>query len=645
MAAAPNNSNNRRDDLRNIAIIAHVDHGKTTLVDAMLRQTGSISAKDDAGRECIMDSIDLERERGITILSKNTSVKYGGTVIHIVDTPGHADFGSEVERVLRMVDGVLLLVDAMDGPMPQTRFVLKKSLALGLKPIVVINKIDRRNCDPHAALDKVFHLCMELGADDKQLDFPVIYACGREGWATTDTAKKGTDLKPLFDAIIKHVPGPFEKDAEPLRMLITMLDYSSYTGRIGIGRIFQGKIVPGQMVAMGSRNSRTAAEQRASGSSSVGRYATRPTGVGGYADDRERAPVTRKVMQVMGFKGLERVQLEKARSGDIVAVSGLEGVEAGDTLSPSEEPAFLDTLEIEKPTVSMEFYASDSPFAGRDGKFVTAAQLRDRLLLEAESNVGLKVEEIAGKGGFKVSGRGELHLAILIEIMRREGFELCVSKMTVITRAENGIIMEPVEHLVLDAPAEYQGAVMEVLGRRGAQMRDMRLSEDKRVRFEYVISARALIGFKSEFMAFTKGNGLMNYSFGGYLPEGKFTPPKRNGAFIAKEPGQSAAYALNSLQEHGTMFVGPGEKVYAGQIVGENCRGNDLVVNPCKEKKQTNMRSSACDESIILTPPRRFSLEQAIEYVEEDEFVEATPKSLRLRKKVLDHSLRKRSGK
>ncbi|MBI4803339.1 MAG: translational GTPase TypA [Elusimicrobia bacterium] len=611
MATASNDGDNRRADLRNIAIIAHVDHGKTTLVDAMLRQTGSLSAKDDGGRECILDSNDLERERGITILSKNTSVKYGGTVIHIVDTPGHADFGSEVERVLRMVDGVLLLVDALDGPMPQTRFVLKKSLALGLKAIIVINKIDRPNCDPHATLDKVFALCMELGASDEQLDFPVVYACGREGWATLDAAVKGKDLKVLFDAIVNYVPGPLEKDSEPLRMLVTMLDYSPYTGRIGIGRVFQGVITPGQMVALGSP---------------------------------ERAPVTRKVMQVMGFKGLERVPLEKARSGDIVAVSGLEGVEVGDTLSPAEEPGFLAGLEIEKPTVSMEFYASDSPFAGRDGKFVTATQLRDRLLREAESNVGLKVEEMPG-GGFKVSGRGELHLAILIETMRREGFELCVSKMTVITRLENGIVMEPVEYLVLDSPTEYQGAVMDALGRRGAQMKDMRLSEDGRVRFEYIISARALIGFKSDFMTFTKGTGLMNYSFGGYLPEGNFTPPKRNGAFIAKEPGPSAAYALNSLQDHGTMFVAPGEEVYAGQIVGENCRGNDLVVNPCKEKKQTNMRSSTCDESAILTPPRRFSLEQAIEYIEEDEFVEAAPRTLRLRKKVLDHSLRKRGDK
>ena len=598
----------RRQDLRNIAIIAHVDHGKTTLVDAMLKQTGAFT--DKAGEEaiCIMDSNDLERERGITILSKNTSVRFGDKTIHIVDTPGHADFGSEVERVLRMVDGVLLLVDALDGPMPQTRFVLKKSLALGLRPIVVINKVDRPNCDPHAALDKVFNLFMELGASDSQLDFPIVYAVGRDGWAAADYHKPEKDLEFLFEAIIKHVPGPLDLDDQPLRMLVTMLDYSSYTGRIGVGRIVQGRIAAGQQVAMGSPS---------------------------------RPPANRKVMQLMGYRGLERVTIKEARSGDIVAVAGLEGIEVGDTVSAPDNPGVLPTLEIEQPTLSMEFYANDGPFAGREGKFVTATQIRDRLLREQETNVGLKVEELPA-GGFKVSGRGELHLSILIETMRREGFELCVSKMAVITHVENGATVEPVETLLLDAPAEFQGAVMNALGMRGAQMKDMQTGDDGRVRFEYVISSRALIGFKGEFMTSTRGSGLMHHNFHGFLPVGSFSLPQRNGVFVAKESGKTASYALNSLQDHGTMFVAPGEDVYAGQIVGENCRTNDLVANPCKEKKQTNMRSSTSDASILLTPPRVMSLEQAIEYVEEDEFVEVTPKSIRLRKKILDHSQRKR---
>lgn len=598
----------RRPDLRNIAIIAHVDHGKTTLVDAMLKQTGAFTDKSGEEAVCIMDNNDLERERGITILSKNTSVRYEDTTIHIVDTPGHADFGSEVERVLRMVDGVLLLVDALDGPMPQTRFVLKKSLELGLRPIVVINKVDRPNCDPHAALDKVFSLFMELGATDQQLDFPTIYSVGRDGWASHDYNQKKPDLKDLFEAILRHVPGPLDLDDQPLRLLVTILDYSSYTGRIGIGRIVQGRISSGQQVMMAFPGAQ---------------------------------PVQRRVMQLMGYKGLERVSIKEARSGDIVAVAGLEGIEVGNTVSDTENPGALPSLEIEQPTLSMEFYANDGPFSGREGKFVTATQIRDRLYREQETNVGLKVEDIP-QGGYKVAGRGELHLAILLETMRREGFEICVSKMAVITHEENGVTVEPVELLMLDAPAEYQGAVMTALGARGAQMKDMQVGDDGRVRYEYVISSRALIGFKGDFMTFTKGSGLMHHNFHGFMPGGSFSRPQRNGVFIAKEMGKTASYALNSLQDHGIMFIGPGEDVYSGQVVGEHCRANDLVTNPCKEKKQTNMRSSTADASILLTPPHRMSLEQAIEYVEEDEFVEITPKSIRLRKKVLDHSQRKR---
>lgn len=608
----PHKPENRRKDLRNIAIIAHVDHGKTTLVDAMLRQTGAFRDKAGETRECIMDSNDLERERGITILSKNTSIRYNDAVIHIVDTPGHADFGSEVERILKMVDGVLLLVDAADGPMPQTRFVLKKSLELGLRPIVVINKIDRSGADPHGSLDKVFSLFIDLGASDRQLDFPVVYACGREGWAVMDPDERGKDLTPLFETVIKHVPGPLKEDEKPLRMLVTMLDYSSFTGRIGIGRIFQGRIDANKPVAI------------------IG-----PDGV----------PVTRKVSQLFGFRGLERAEILSAGSGDIVAVSGMAGIQVGDTIASADDPGPLPRLEIEQPTLSMEFYPNDSPFAGRDGKFVTSSHLRNRLLKEQETNVGLSVAELPDSGAFKVSGRGELHLSVLIETMRREGHELAVSKMTVITHQENGVTVEPVEYLVLDISAAYQGNVMEALGRRGAQMKNMTTIGDAGLRFEYVISAKALIGFKSEFMTFTKGTGLMHHSFYGYLPEGKFQPPKRNGVFIAKEPGETASYALNSLQDHGKMFVSPGVEVYLGQIVGEHCRANDLVVNPCKGKKQTNMRSSTSDMSIILTPPVIMSLEQAIEYVAEDELVEVTPENIRLRKKILDHSLRKRGEK
>jgi len=603
----------RREDLRNIAIIAHVDHGKTTLLDAMLRQTGAFQDKDGEVRECIMDSNDQERERGITILSKNTSVQYKGALIHIVDTPGHADFGSEVERILRMVDGVLLLVDAMEGPMPQTRFVLKKSLDLKMRPIVIINKLDKPNCDPHSALDKVFSLFIELGATDEQLDFPVLYACGKEGWVSGNSDKKTDNLNALFETIMEHIPGPLEKDNEPFRMLVTMIDYSSYTGRIGIGRIFQGKVSAGETISM--------------------------------ASTFDKPPVARKIVDLMGFRGLKRLPLKTARSGDIIAMSGLEGIEVGDTVSSLENPGVLATLEIEKPTISMEFSANDGPFSGKEGKFVNVSQLKERLFREQHTNVGLKVEEIPNKGGFKVSGRGELHLAVVIENMRREGFEFLVSKMTVIRHEENGVIVEPMEYLALDAPSNFQGAIIEALGRRGGSMKDMAVGDAGRVKFEYTIASRSLIGFKSEFLTLTKGNGLMHHSFHGYTPEDNVQTPKRNGVFIVKLPGKTASYALNNLQDQCRFFIGPGEQVYAGQIVGENCRSNDLVVNPCKEKKQTNMRASTADEGIILTPPVRMSLEQAIEYVEDGESVEVTPQSLRLRKKILNHALRRRSEK
>ena len=602
----------KRNDLRNIAIIAHVDHGKTTLVDAMLKQTGYFKIKNKEQTECVMDSNDLERERGITILSKNTSIKYGDTRIHIVDTPGHADFGSEVERILKMVEGVLLLVDALDGPMPQTRFVLKKALEHNLKCMVVMNKIDRPNAKPDEALDKVFSLFLELGATDEQLNFPIIYCSGKNGWATLKLNEKNEDLKPLFQAIVDHIPGPELKDEEPLRMIVTMLDYSSYTGRIAIGRIFQGRVSRGQNILLLSKSGKN---------------------------------LNRKVVQILGYMGLERIDLESAGSGDIVSLCGIEGIDVGDTISCAEEPGLLEGITVDEPTVSMGFYVNDGPFAGRDGKFVTITQIRDRLFREAHTNVGLKVEELTGESGFKVSGRGELHLSILIETMRREGYEICVSKMKVITRRENDVVMEPVEYLILDAPSEFQGVVMESMGRRGAQMKNMEIVGDNRARYEYIISAKALIGFKNDFLTASRGTGIMHHSFFGFLPEGNFQPIQRNGVFVAKETGQSAAYALNSLQDHGTLFIGPAMDVYLGQIVGENDHENDLVVNPCKEKKQTNMRSSTSDESAILTPPHIMSLEQSIEYISDDEFVEITPNFVRMRKKVLDHSLRKRGDK
>ncbi len=600
-----------RKNLRNIAIIAHVDHGKTTLVDSMLKQTGYFKSKDQ-NAQCVLDSNDLERERGITILSKNTSVNYKGVTIHIVDTPGHADFSSEVERVLKMVDGVLLLVDALDGPMPQTRFVLKKALQLNLKALVVINKIDRPNAAPHLALDKVFSLFIDLNATDAQLDFPVIYASGKEGIATIDLSVKGENLNPLFDAIISHLPGPSEESDKSLRMLVTMLDYSPYTGRIGIGRIFQGKVSKNQEVMLMSESGKN---------------------------------LRRRILQIMKFEGLEKKEVQEASCGDIVALYGLDGIDVGDTVSSIDDPGYLEGLRIDEPTVSMEFYANDGPFAGREGKFVNITQIRDRLFREAQINVGLKVEEIPQESGYKVSGRGELHLSVLIETMRREGFELCVSKMRVITHKENGVLMEPVEYLILDFPSEFQGIIMEAMGRRNAQMKNMEIDSHGRIRLEYLISSKALLGFKNEFMTLTKGNGMMHQSFHGYMPEGNFQPPTRLGVFIAKETGKTAAYAINSLQDHGTLFIGPGEDVYMGQIVGENLRDNELIVNPCKEKKQSNMRSSGSDEAILLTPPRIFSLEQALEYIAEDEYVEVTPKSVRMRKKVLDHSLRKRGDK
>lgn len=601
----------RRNDVRNIAIIAHVDHGKTTLVDSMLKQTGEFKVKQDAAQECVMDSNDLERERGITILAKNTSVIYKDTTINIVDTPGHADFGGEVERILKMVDGVLLLVDAYDGPMPQTRFVLKKSLELGLRPIVVVNKVDRPGARPHEALDKTFGLFVDLGAHDTQLDFPVVYASGRDGWASLELEHKSENLFPLFDTIVKHVPAPAADPDKPLQMLVTILAHDNFVGRIAIGRIFAGEIKKNMPVTLVKRDGKQA------------KY---------------------RITKILRYFGLVQREMEAAQSGDIVAVAGVEDANVGDTIASADNPQALPPMTIDEPTLVMEFMVNDSPFAGQDGEFLTSRHLRERLLHEQEINVGLRIEEIANSSTFRVAGRGELHLSILIETMRREGFELAVSKPEVIDKVVDGKTLEPAEYLVLDVEETYQGASLELLGSRGAQMKDMKV-ENGRVRLEYIITARALIGFKSEFLTITRGNGLMHHSFYGYIPKEKGERLRQKGVLVAQEAGLTTAYAMESTQERGTLFVGTNTPVYEGMIIGECSRDNTLIVNPCKKKALTNMRASGSDDAAILTPPRILSLEQALEFIETDELVEITPKNIRLRKKYLDKNARKRAEK
>ena len=599
-----------RQDIRNVAIVAHVDHGKTTLVDAMLKQTGAFLVKMGGPTEQVLDSNELERERGITILAKCTSVRYKDVTINIVDTPGHADFGSEVERILHMVDGVLLLVDAADGPMPQTKFVLRKALAQGLPPIVVINKMDRPGARPGKVFDEVSCLFIDLGAQDHQIDFPILFASGREGWASFDEGGGGKDLQPLFESILKNVPPPKADPDAPLQMLVTMSDYSSYHGSIGIGRISAGRIKPGMPVAL-----------------------LKPDG------RRIQAKVTR----LDGFVGLSRAPVEEAGAGDIVAVAGPEGVEVGDTISAADATLGLTPIAIDAPTLSMEFMVNDSPFAGREGKFVTSRHLKARLEKERRINVGLRIEELPGEGHFKVSGRGELHLSVLIETMRREGFEVAVSRPEVINKEENGVTLEPAELLVLDIETSYQGPVFEALGRRSAKMQNMHAEGKLRLRLEYVIAARALIGFKSELLTLTRGTGILHHSFHGYIPRAGEIPIRANGVMIAKYPGLTTGYALYNLQDRAVMFQGPNVEVYPGMIVGQNSRENDLIVNPCKAKHMSNMRSKSADEALAITPPRIFSLEQAIEFIDADELVEVTPKSIRLRKKILDPSKRKRA--
>ena len=600
----------RRNDVRNIAIIAHVDHGKTTLVDGLLRQTGEFMVKPDAAQEQVLDSNELERERGITILAKCTSVPYKDATINIVDTPGHADFGSEVERILRMVDGCLLLVDAQDGPMPQTRFVLRKSLALGLAPIVVINKMDRPNAKPSAALDAVFALFIDLGASDPQLDFPIVYAAGKQGWASLDMDTPGKDLNPLFDTIMSHVPAPLADVGKPFQMQVTMLDRSNYLGKIAIGRVYNGKVARHSPVAL-------------------------------IKGEGEK-PKNYKVTQLLRHFGLERREVQDVQAGDIIALAGIEDADVGDTIADIENPVYLPPLVIDEPTMSMEISVNNSPFAGREGKFVTSRHIRERLLQEKAINVGLKIEELPGEGNFRVAGRGELHLAILIETMRREGYELAVARPEVIDKVIDGAKHEPTEHLVIDVESQYQGPILESMGRRGSRMLKMETEGTGRIRLEYVIPARALMGFKSELLTSTKGTGLMHHSFHGYEPRAGEPARRPNGVLVAMEQGLSTGYALNALQERAVFFIGPGVQVYEGMIVGQNSRTNDLVVNPCKAKQLTNMRSKATDDAIALSPPKIFSLEQAIEYIERDELVEVTPESIRLRKKVLEKARRKR---
>lgn len=592
----------RKENIRNIAIIAHVDHGKTTLVDGMLRQSG-IFRENEQVQERVMDSNDLERERGITILAKNTSVRYKGMKINIVDTPGHADFGGEVERVLKMVDGVLLLVDAFEGPMPQTRFVLRKALQLNLKPIVVINKIDRPEARPAEVIDEVLDLFIELGADDEQLEFPVVYASSREGYAVLELEDEKKDLEPLFKTIIEYVPAPSGDVDKPLQLLVSNIDYDDYVGRIAIGRIDRGKVITGQQAAVCQKNGNI---------------------------------YQAKVSRLYKFEGLKRVEADEAEVGDIVAVSGITAINIGETICDVSTPEPLPFVNIDEPTLSMTFSVNNSPFAGREGTFVTSRHLRDRLFKELETNVSLRVEETDSPDAFKVSGRGELHLSILIETMRRQGYEFQVSKPKVIMKEIDGVECEPVEFLTIDVPEDYMGVVMEKLGARKAEMVNMHSAAEGYMRLEFKIPARGLIGYRSEFLTDTKGNGIMNHVFYGYEPYKGDIASRQRGSLVAWEDGEAVTYGLYNAQERGTLFITPGTKVYEGMIVGENARNEDIVVNVCKKKHVTNMRAAGSDEALRLTPPRILSLEQALEFISDDELVEITPKNIRLRKKILD---------
>ncbi|QZZ20203.1 translational GTPase TypA [Leptothermofonsia sichuanensis E412] len=594
--------------IRNVAIIAHVDHGKTTLVDALLKQAGTFREGEEVP-DCVMDSNDLERERGITILSKNTAVRYKDTLINIVDTPGHADFGGEVERVLGMVDGCLLIVDANEGPMPQTRFVLKKALEKGLRPIVLVNKIDRPQADPHGAIDKVLDLFLELGADDDQCEFPYLFASGLAGFAIEHLDDEPVDMKPLFEAFLHHVPPPIGDATKPLQLQVTTLDYSDYLGRIVIGKIHNGTIQMGQQAALVTESG---------------------------------AIVKAKITKLMGFEGLKRVDIESASAGNIVAVAGFADANIGETITDPNDPQALPLIKVDEPTLQMTFSVNDSPFAGQEGKLVTSRQVRDRLMRELETNVALRVEETDSPDKFLVSGRGELHLGILIETMRREGYEFQVSQPQVIYREVNGQPCEPYETLVLDVPEEAVGSCMERLGQRKGEMQDMQVSANGRTQLEFVIPARGLIGFRGEFMRLTRGNGIMNHSFLDYRPISGEIDARRNGVLIAFEEGTATFYALKNAEDRGVFFITPGVKVYKGMIVGEHNRPQDLELNICKTKQLTNHRASSGEELVQLQAPVDMSLERALEYIGPDELVEVTPKSIRLRKVAKEKKLAKR---
>lgn len=597
-------------NIRNIAVIAHVDHGKTTMVDELLKQSGTFSEHQQVV-ERVMDSNDIEKERGITILSKNTAIRYKDYKINIIDTPGHADFGGEVERVLKMVDGVLLLVDAQEGVMPQTKFVVKKALSLGLRPIVVVNKIDKPAGDPDRVVNEIFDLFVALGANDEQLEFPVVYAAAKNGYAKLALEDPNENMIPLFETIISHVPAPSGADSNPLQLQVFTLDYDNYVGKIGIARIFNGKIAKGANVMLA----------KADGTKTTGR-----------------------ISKLIGFMGLERTEINEAGTGDIVAIAGFEALDVGDSIVDPANPAPLDPLHIEEPTLSVVFAVNDGPLAGTEGKFVTSNKIAERLEAEMKTNIAMKYENV-GEGKFKVSGRGELQITILAENMRREGFEFCLGRPEVIVREIDGVKCEPFEHLVIDAPDDCTGTVIEKLGKRKAEMKAMNPTGDGQTRIEFEIPARGLIGFRSQFLTDTKGEGVMNHSFLEFRPLSSGEIRRSNGALISMENGVALAYSLWNLQDRGVLFCSPQDKVYVGMIIGEHSRTNDLEVNPIKGKNLTNVRASGSDDAIKLVPPRKNTLERALEWIEEDELVEVTPENIRVRKRYLDPNVRKRMSK
>ncbi|WP_054956638.1 translational GTPase TypA [Paenibacillus dakarensis] len=601
-----------RDQIRNIAIIAHVDHGKTTLVDQLLQQSG-IFREHETLQERAMDSNDLERERGITILAKNTAITYKDFLINIVDTPGHADFGGEVERIMKMVDGVLLVVDAYEGCMPQTKFVLGKALAHNLTPIVVVNKIDRPAARPAEVIDEVLDLFIELGANDEQLDFPVVYASALNGTSSLDPEKQDDNMLALYETIVEHIPSPTEKVDEPLQFLVTLMDYNEYLGRIAVGRVNRGVIKQGQPVTVMLRD----------GSSKSAR-----------------------IEKLFGFQGLKRIEIAEAGAGDIVAIAGIKDINIGETIADPQHPEALPVLKIDEPTLQMTFLVNNSPFAGREGKWVTSRRLRDRLYKELETDVSLRVDETASPDAYIVSGRGELHLSILIENMRREGYELQVSKPEVIVKEIDGVKMEPIERLMIDVPEDSMGAVMESLGSRKAEMVNMINNGNGQVRLEFLIPARGLIGYRTHFLTLTRGYGVMNHAFDSYGPlHGGQVGGRHQGVLVSTENGTTTFYGMMSVEDRGTLFLEPGTEIYEGMIVGEHTRDNDIVVNICKEKQLTNVRSATKDETVKMKTPVIFSLEQALEYLNDDEYCEITPKSVRLRKKILNKSERERAEK